>query len=377
MLVSKDKELKPLIIVGIDPGTTLAYAVLDLYGNVLKISSSKQLDINSLTTNVFYIGKPLVVATDVNPSPRFVEKFAAETGSKVISPRQSLKVDQKKELTKGYSCANDHESDALAAAILAFKKIRALLKKISLYLKRCNKEVLKREVTQLVFSKGLSISSAIASLEKKEVTPKIGKPKVRTEPIKVKFDETKYLREQNEKLKDEINHLEEDIKHLKISVNNISERKVKDLLNFKDKKLVFLNKEIRDYKNEIEKLNKKVISLKNLLLNSDKYLIIPKFKSLSFDEVENKEFKNVIFVEDPGIFSEKALELLKSKVSIIIYSKPASKNLLNKFVFVSVKNLEIIMEDEFVLVERSRFEEEKNKINLLSRVVEEYRQERE
>ncbi len=377
MFVSKDKGLKPLIIVGIDPGTTLAYAVLDLYGNVLRISSSKQSDINSLTANVFYIGKPLVVATDVNPVPKFVEKFAAETGSKVICPRQSLKVYQKNELTKNYSCTNDHECDALAAAILAFKKIRALLKKISIYLKRRNKEALKREVTQLVFSKGMSISDAIASLEKKEVIHKVGKPKLRTEPIKTKFDETKYLREQNEKLKDEINHLEDKIKNLKLSFSSISERKVEDLLNFKDKKLVFLNKEIREYKTEIEKLNKKVISLKNLLLNSDKYFIAPKFKSLSFDEVENKELKNVIFVEDPGIFSEKTLELLKGKVSIIIYSKPASKNLLNKFVFVSVKNLEIIMEDEFVLVEKSRFEEEKNKINLLAKVVEEYKQERE
>ncbi len=377
MFVSKDKGLKPLIIVGIDPGTTLAYAVLDLYGNVLRMGSSKQLDINSLTSNVFYLGKPLVVATDVNPAPKFVEKFAAETGSKVISPKQSMKVYQKKELTKNYSCTNDHECDALAAAILAFKKIRALLKKISIYLKRRNKEALKREVTQLVFSKGMSISDAIIHIEKKEVIPKVGKPKIRTEPIKVKFDETKYLREQNEKLKDEINYLEDKIRNLKLSFNSISERKVKDLLNFKDKKLAFLNKEIREYKTEIEKLNKKIISLKNLLLDSDKYFIIPKFKSLSFDEVENKELKNIIFVEDPGVFSEKILGLLKGKVSIIIYSKPASKNLLNKFVFVSVKNLEIIMEDEFVLVEKSRFEEEKNKINLLAKVVEEYKQERE
>jgi hypothetical protein len=35
------------------------------------------------------------------------------------------------------------------------------------------------------------------------------------------------------------------------------------------------------------------------------------------------------------------------------------------------------MEDEFILVEKSRFEEEKNKINLLAKVVEEYQQERE
>jgi len=376
-MFSKDKLLKPLIILGIDPGTTLAYAILDLQGNVLKINSSKQLDLNSLTTNVFHIGKPLIIGTDVNPTPKLIEKFAAETGSKIISPRESLKVFQKKELTKNYSCANDHESDALAAAILAFKKIRALLKKINIYLGKHNKESLEREVTQLVLSKGMSISEAVASLEKKEITPKIGKPRIRTESIKVKFDETKYLREQNEKLKHEINYLEDKIKNLKNSFSSISERKVKDLLNFKDKKLVFLNKEIQDYKSEVEKLNKKVISLKGLLLNSDKYFIIPKFKNLSFDEIKNKELKNIIFVEDPSIFSEKALELLRGKVSVIIYSKPASKDVLNKFIFINVKNLEVIMEDEFILVEKSRFEEEKNKTDMLSKVIEEYKKERE
>lgn len=159
--------MKPLIIVGIDPGTTLAYAILDLDGNVIRVSSSKQMDINSLTASIFYLGKPLIVATDVNPVPKFVEKFAAQTGSKVIGPEQNLKVEHKKEITKEYYFANDHEQDALAAAILAFKKIRALLDKVSFYLKKCDKEDLKREVVQLVFSKGLSISDAIASLEKK------------------------------------------------------------------------------------------------------------------------------------------------------------------------------------------------------------------
>lgn len=370
------KSLKPLIIVGIDPGTTLAYAVLDLNGNIIKISSSKQLDIDSLTADVFYLGKPLIVATDVNPIPKFIEKFAAQTGAKVISPKQSLKVLQKSELTKNYSCANDHESDALAAAILAFKKTRALLKKISFYLKRYNKEDLKREVIQLVFSKGMSISDAIVSLEKKTVL-KVGKPKIRTEPIKTKFDETEYLKEQNEKLQEEVKHLEDKISHLKLSFSNISERKVKDMLNFKDKKLVFMNKEIREHKLEIEKLNKKIFSLKNLLFNSENYFIVPKFKSLSFDEVKNKELKSIIFVEDPSIFSEKTLELLKGKVSVIIYSKSASKSISDRLVFVNVKNIEIIIEDDFVLVEKSRFEEEKNKVDLLSKVVEEYRKERE
>ena len=319
--------MKPLLIVGIDPGTTLAYAVLDLDGNMIRVSSSKNLDIDSLTANIFYLGKPLIVATDVSPVPKFVEKFASQIGSKVIGPGQSLKVLQKKELTKTYDFSNDHERDALAAAIFAFKKIRALLRKIDVYVQRHDKQDLKKDVTYLVFSKGISISDAIASLEKKEEKPKVRKPKLRTEPIKVKFDEVKYLRSQNEKLKSKIGYLESKLRNLKFNIGRISDRRVKDLIGFREKKINFLNKEIRDYKIEIEMLNKKISILNDLLFGIDKFLVVPKFKNLSFDEISGKKLKEVIFVDNPSIFSEKTLELLKGKVGVIIHHKPVSKSI--------------------------------------------------
>lgn len=368
--------IKPLLIVGIDPGTTLGYAVLDLYGNIIQISSSKQLDLNSLTANIFYLGKPLIVATDVSPAPRFVEKFASQTGAKLIKPEYSLKVFQKKELTKHYAFANEHERDALAAAVFAFKKVRTLLKKISVYVKKHNKQDLKQDITYLVFSKGFSISDAVAELEKKEVKPEVRKPKLRTESIKVKFDEAKYLRFQNEQLESKVRYLEGRLKNLEFNINRISDRKVKALVGFRDKKIGFLNKEIKDYKAEIERLNKKVSALNDLLLDIDKFLVVPKFKNLSFDEFKDKELKNVIFVEEPSIFSEKTLELLKGKVNVIVHSKPVSKKISDKFVFIDIKNLEAIIEDKFVLIDKARFDEEKNKFDVLAKVVKEYKEER-
>ncbi|MBL7100481.1 MAG: DUF460 domain-containing protein [Nanoarchaeota archaeon] len=368
--------MKPLLIIGIDPGTTLAYAILDLDGNVMKINSSKQLDINSLTANIFHIGKPLIVATDVSLVPKFIEKFASQTGSKVISPRQDLKVFQKKELTKKYDFTNNHERDALVAAILAFKKIRSLLRKINLHTKRYHKEDLKKDITQLVFSKNISISDAITNLEKKEVKPKVKKPRIRTEPIKVKFDEIKYLRGRNEKLKSKIKYLESKLKNLKFNLGKISDRKVKDLIGFREKKINFLNKEIKEHKIKTERLNKKASLLNDLFLDIDKFLVIPRFKNLSFDEIDGKKLKETIFVEDPSIFSEKTLNFLKGKVNVLIHSKPINRSILNKFTFINVKNLEVIFEDKFVLVDKSKFEEEKNKFDILGMVVKEYKEER-
>lgn len=367
--------MKPLLIIGIDPGTTLAYAILDLDGNVLRVSSSKQLDLNSLIANVFYLGKPLVVATDVSPIPKFVEKFASQTGTKIIGPKQNLKVFQKKELTKRYDFSNDHERDALAAAIFAFKKVRVLLRKINIYVQIYDKKDLKRGIIYLVFSKNFSISDAVASLEKEEVKPKIKKPKLRTEPIKVKFDEVKYLKAQNEKFRSKIKYLEIKLKSLKFNIGRISDRKVKDLIGFRENKINFLNKGIGACKIEIERLNKKISSLNDLLFDIDKFLIVPRFKTLSFSDV--KRLKDVIFVEEPGIFSEKTLDLLKGKVSVIIHSKPVSKSISNRFIFINIKDLEAVVEDKFILVDKVKFDEEKNKFDILSKVVKEYKEERE
>jgi len=369
--------MKPLIIVGIDPGTTLAYAILDLDGNVLRVSSSKQLDMNSLTANIYHIGKPLIAATDVNPAPKFVEKFSAVTGSRIVKPKESLKVEQKKELAEGQYFTNDHELDALASAIFAFKRVRALLRKIDFFLKKHKKEDLKREVVQLVFSKRVSISDAIAALEKKEPSSKVRKPKMRTEPIKVKFNETKYLREVNERLKAEISRLEGSINNLKTNTDRIANRRAKDLSGFKDKKIMFLTKELEDKKAEVMGLKEKVSSMNGLFFKLDNYLVVPKFKSLSFDELNDAPLKGVIFVEDPNVFSEKTLDILKGRVSVIIFSKPVvSKTLASKFLFINAKDLNAIVEDKFVLVDKSRLESEKDKANIFARVVEDYARER-
>jgi len=39
---------KQLLIVGIDPGTTLGYAAIDFEGNLIRVYSDKNFDLNSL-----------------------------------------------------------------------------------------------------------------------------------------------------------------------------------------------------------------------------------------------------------------------------------------------------------------------------------------
>ena len=64
-----------LLIVGVDPGTTLGYAVLDVVSNLIKIKSSKKLNLNSLLSEIIYLGKINVVGTDKAKVHSLVERF--------------------------------------------------------------------------------------------------------------------------------------------------------------------------------------------------------------------------------------------------------------------------------------------------------------
>ena len=130
---------KELVIVGIDPGTTVGYAILDLKGNVKKIKSKKGLTLSSLIFEIIKEGKIIVVGCDVNPVPSFVKEFCARTGARLIYPDADLLVKEKRKLARDLS-SNRHERDAYVSALLAYKKIRPLLDKVDVFLKRENKQ---------------------------------------------------------------------------------------------------------------------------------------------------------------------------------------------------------------------------------------------
>ena len=67
---------KKLLIVGIDPGTTIGYAVLDIEGNLIHLNSSKQLDLSLLISETINFGKAVLVGTDKAKVPGLVEAFA-------------------------------------------------------------------------------------------------------------------------------------------------------------------------------------------------------------------------------------------------------------------------------------------------------------
>jgi predicted RNase H-like nuclease (RuvC/YqgF family) len=118
-------SIKPrYLIVGIDPGTTTAAAALDLDGNLLHLVSSRQMTMSDVIESLYKVGKPLIVATDVQEMPYSVEKIRRAFSAIAFVPKQDVSVDTKVELTAPFKYANDHERDALSAALDAYRQYR-------------------------------------------------------------------------------------------------------------------------------------------------------------------------------------------------------------------------------------------------------------
>ena len=135
-------------------------------GNLLKIGSSKQLNLSKLISKTIEIGKPVLVGSDVSPASHIIEKFATKTGSKLIYPEQDLSHKEKNQLTKEFKTRNTHQRDALASAFFAYKNMKSLLDKTDRVLRKLDKESLADKVKETVIRKKISIKTALKLLEK-------------------------------------------------------------------------------------------------------------------------------------------------------------------------------------------------------------------
>jgi predicted RNase H-like nuclease (RuvC/YqgF family) len=119
-------EFRPLakrrdrVVVGIDPGTTTAVAVVGLDGEVLDVLSTRTADTAAVIEWLIERGRPFLVGADVTPMPETVEKMRRSFDAAAWVPDRDLPVDVKKHRTREVGYDNDHERDAIAAALGAY-----------------------------------------------------------------------------------------------------------------------------------------------------------------------------------------------------------------------------------------------------------------
>jgi len=388
---------KKLLIVGIDPGTTVAFAALDLNGNIINLSSQKEFSLSSLIEKIIQIGKPVLVGCDVSPAPTFVEKFATKTGARLIDPEIDLAVEEKKILVKQFESKieNNHQRDALSSALYAYKIFSPLLEKVDRVLGKEKKEHLSARVKELLLKKEISIKAAIDIVERPskpevKIIKKIIQEKVYSEKdfldlydkLKKKEKEIILLDNLNKELKKQAEESKDKLNFLLKKIPKPS-KKIKQKLSFKEKRIDFFAIELEKQKLKFQDLKKEIDKLNQFIANLNNCVLLKKLDNLGSNEFEAKNKKlniqknDILILKDLDIYSQKIIDFLKNK-NIIILAKKASKKTKQTlpFTIIDAKNLKIEENELFALISKKEFDKIKTDQNILTKIVKEYKSER-
>lgn len=386
---------KMLLIVGLDPGTTTAYAVLDIDGKLIKAKSHKDFGLSPVISEIVELGKAVVVGTDKKKVPNFVELFSMKTGARIISPDEDLKISDKRDAVRNFNISDEHQNDAIASAFFAFRKIKPLTDKVDIILEKNGKTALKNLTKEIVLTKKISIQQAIKMLEmprREEVTTEKTQKRELSEKeffrlrenLKAARTDNIYIRMQNERLMQRLMKAESIMKRQKFPKPYQTEQKAEGILNFKEKRLKSYLDIIREKEREINLMKLNTRRLAGIIANINQYYILKKLDTLGSSQYETRKVLlniqegDLLFVDNPNIVSKNTVEELKDKIMIILHSKPISKKLKADlpFVFISSRNLRIEDFGMIAAVEKKALEQEKEKQEVVASVIEKYKKER-
>ncbi|MDK2826384.1 MAG: uncharacterized protein PWQ63_544 [Methanolobus sp.] len=257
-------------IVGIDPGTTVGIAILSLDGELLLSESIRGISHDEVVRKIAEYGKPVIVATDVYPTPSAVEKIRRSFNAVAWSPGGEIRAEDKIALARTFGYSNDHERDSLTAAIATYKSYKNVFSRVE---KRAPK-YLNTDSIKFHVINGDSIEEAIEKVASESKIQVRVKPE--PEPVKEELTDTDEL---VKKLREELRQKNSQIKQLKEYVSEIKyESGQKDktieklemrINKFKNSiyKQVKREKEIQIRDTEIERLNKELAKTRKNLKN--------------------------------------------------------------------------------------------------------------
>ena len=223
-------------IVGIDPGTTVGIAILSLDGDLLYLKSFRGIAPDEVVKLIAEYGKPAVIASDVTPMPGSVEKIRRSFNAVPASPGIEVSAEEKIALGKPFGYSNDHERDALTAALLTYRSYKNVFTRIE----KKAPENADLELIKLHVIRGDSIETAIekvrAASEAREKTPRV---RAQEKPEERTVDESLLkMREVVQRQGEQILNLQEYVEELK------------QALVTKDRKISKLESRLKGFKKE-------------------------------------------------------------------------------------------------------------------------------
>jgi predicted RNase H-like nuclease (RuvC/YqgF family) len=271
-------EFEPLVkrrdhvVVGIDPGTTTAAAVVSLDGQVLDVYSTRTADTADVIEWLIERGRPVVVAADVTPMPETVEKFRRSFDAAGWTPNSDLPIDEKLHRTREAAYENDHQRDALAAALFARDDHEDQIERIS---QKVPVDVERGEVISRVVAGEESVEAVLRDLDDDEESEADDSEHEERE-LTEEEEEIRRLRERVERLESHVEDLNETIEEREETIEEYEEelseakreerrqarerREVKRLERENDR----LERRVESVEDENEELDEKLERLKRL-----------------------------------------------------------------------------------------------------------------
>ena len=213
--------MKKPIIVGYDPGTTAALAIINTKGEILFLKSKKGFKKGEVIDIITDTGKPLLIAGDRRPLPKSVEKMARTLGCRPFYPKKSLSIVEKNWIIRKFmnEVKDDHEKDALASALYAFRHYSRLFKRTHDILESQGlSKFYDRVVESVVTGEVENIAEAINRMLKAK--KEIKAPKIDQKVLA----EKRALDRMVSKLQENIKRLERDVEILKESNKKLKKR---------------------------------------------------------------------------------------------------------------------------------------------------------
>jgi len=269
-------------------------------------------------------GKPAVIASDVTPMPGSVEKIRRSFNAVPASPGIEVSAEEKIALGKTFGYSNDHERDALTAALLTYRSYKNIFTRIEKKApENADLELIKLHVIQ-----GDSIEAAIekvkAASESREKTPRIRaqeKPDEKVDESLLKMreivqrqgEQIQNLQEYVEELKQALIAKDRKISKLESRLNGFKKEAYSEVR--KSKELQIRDSTIENLKKELSNKNKTVKELRrrsNKLRKIQKMEIrgegtpvkvITAFTKESIAETKEKyglKAGDVVFMENPS-----------------------------------------------------------------------------
>ena len=342
------------VIVGIDPGTSTGLAILDLSGTILHVGTYKNADRGALLNIILEYGKPILLASDVNPPPETVKSLASKLGASLYYPKKDLTVSEKQAIIgrTGYKVSDSHQRDALAAAVKAFyhlksklDQIESSIKDIKLVMGDLDVERIKAEViagktladaieAQLTEILEDSIESSNKAQDDRTVS---SSSSGYSEDNDSRWEEVERLKAERmileERIKKLVMELEEErskVRRLKKSIK-IEVEKDNEIKNLKYR-ITQLESKIKEQRERIEYLEKVLDNFRDLVIDVyvGKYVIGYRVESLTLKSVEKiPDWIEIIVVSNIGFVDDRAITVLRKK-GIIAVLAPGSNTVLHK-----------------------------------------------